>query len=328
MKIFLREHLPLIFFVMLQLSIMLLVFWIDGFNDILTMLYVYFIGIVLLIVYLVYRYCSHYTMYTRLKNPPKTWHEIIQQADSTPLSNAMNNVLKAQYHYYQSQLKSWERKQQEHLTFMNQWVHQMKTPVSVINLITQDVDDERFESIAEEAERIKQGLEMVIYMARLETFEQDFSVEKVALRELVNEVIHDNKSSFLRNYVYPEIKIQSGLIVETDAKWLRFILNQILSNAIKYSAENREKVTISAFVEGNRIILEIKDRGIGIPKCDVQRVFRPFYTGENGRLFQESTGMGLYLVKEVAEKLKHTIGLKSEPGKGTVVQVIFLRSLR
>ncbi|PER33983.1 hypothetical protein COI79_28425, partial [Bacillus thuringiensis] len=78
--------------------------------------------------------------------------------------------------YYQNQLKKWERKQQEQMTFMNQWVHQMKTPLSIIELITQDADDSRFDSINEETERIKKGLEMVLYVARLETFEQDFHV--------------------------------------------------------------------------------------------------------------------------------------------------------
>ncbi|HDR8072561.1 TPA: sensor histidine kinase [Bacillus cereus] len=323
MKLFLREHIPLIIYIVLQLFIILLIFWIDGYDDLLTMLYVFFIGIVLLIGFLIFRYFSHHSLYKRLSSPPENWDDIIQRPDPTPLSIAMNNVLKAQYHHYQGQLKTWERKQKEYLIFMNQWVHQMKTPLSVINLITQDINDERFESISEETERIKQGLEMVLYMARLETFEQDFHVEKVTLRELVNEVIHDNKSSFLRNYVYPEIKVESGLTVETDAKWLRFILNQVISNAIKYSAGSREKVTISTFLEERGVILQIKDRGIGVSKADIPRVFHPFYTGENGRLFQESTGMGLYLVKEVAKKLNHTIELQSESGKGTVIHIIF-----
>ncbi|PEV90680.1 hypothetical protein CN425_27725, partial [Bacillus cereus] len=82
-----------------------------------------------------------------------------------PLSRALDKLLQTQYRYYQNQLKKWERKQQEQLTFMNQWVHQMKTPLSVIELITQDADDSRFDSINEETERIKKGLEMVLYVA-------------------------------------------------------------------------------------------------------------------------------------------------------------------
>lgn len=323
MKLFFRDHIPLILYTVVQLFTVLLVYWYDGYNHWLNALYAVFLGLVLLIGYLLYRYFTHRNLYVRLSNLPKTLNESIQKADSTPLSVAVNNVLHAQYLYYHNQLKLWEKKKQEHLTFMNQWVHQMKTPLSVIELITQDADDERFESIAEETDRMRQGLEMVLNMARLEIFEQDFYVEKVTLRELVNEVIHENKRSFLRNYVYPEIKVESNLTVETDAKWLRFILNQILSNAIKYSAGNREKITISVFTEERGTILQIQDRGIGIPKSDLPRVFRPFYTGENGRSYKESTGMGLYLVKEVVEKLGHTIKLQSEVGKGTTVQIIF-----
>ncbi|MDR2992907.1 MAG: sensor histidine kinase, partial [Bacillus cereus] len=85
----------------------------------------------------------------------------------------------------------------------------------------------------------------------------------------------------------------------------------------------KEKVIVSACSKGRAIILEIKDYGVGIPTTDLPRVFNPFYTGENGRKFKESTGMGLYLVKEVCEKLNHKIELESEVGKGTKVRIIF-----
>lgn len=321
MRLFLREQFPLVCFTVIQLFVVLLVYWFDGYNDLWTALYAIFLGIVLLFGYLAFRYITHRKMYDRLTKPIQGLDESIQELGAAPLPAQLNELLHAQYKFYQQQLKKWERKQQDHLTFMNQWVHQMKTPLSVIELITQDGGDSRLESISEETDRLREGLEMVLYMARLETFEQDFHVDKVSLREVVNEVILENKRLFIRNYVYPEIQVESDITVETDAKWLRFILQQLLFNAIKYSAGSKEKIIVSAASQGRSVILEVRDRGVGIPRSDLSRVFQPFYTGENGRVFKESTGMGLYLVKQVIEKLNHDIRIESEVDKGTTVRI-------
>ncbi len=128
--------------------------------------------------YLIYRYYSHRQYYAKLTSPSKTLQESLQVTDYTPISIAFRRVLEVQYNQYQTELKAWEHKHKEHLVFMNQWVHQMKTPISVVELITQEEYSETFESIAEEMDRMKYGLEMVLHMARLEAFEQDFCVEK------------------------------------------------------------------------------------------------------------------------------------------------------
>ncbi|KXH80327.1 MULTISPECIES: sensor histidine kinase [Bacillus] len=323
MKLFLREHLPLIVMIILQLIVTLMVYWLDGYHHILTALYSLFLGICFLIGYLIYRYYSHRRYYNTLSHPSRILQESIQYMGDTPISIAFRHVLEAKYNQYQSQLKAWEHKQKEHLIFINQWVHQMKTPVSVVELITQEEHGETFESIAEEIDRMKYGLEMVLHMARLETFEQDFHVERVSLKTLAQEVIYENKRFFIRNYVYPKVQIIQDYIVETDIKWLRFILNQLLSNAIKYSAGSKQNITMIVFKRGTSVVLEIQDQGVGIPKEDLSRVFRPFYTGKNGRKFKESTGMGLYLVKNIAERLNHEIEIESEVDRGTKIRIIF-----
>ncbi|PDY98447.1 hypothetical protein COD89_22100 [Bacillus thuringiensis] len=323
MKLFLREHIPLIVMIILQLIAILMVYWLDGYNHLLTALYSVFLGICFLIGYLMYRYYSHRRYYNMLSHPSRTLQESIQKMDDTPISIAFRHVLEAKYNQYQSRLKVWEHKQKEHLIFMNQWVHQMKTPVSVVELITQEEHGETFESIAEEIDRMKYGLEMVLHMARLETFEQDFHVERVSLNTLAQEVIYENKRFFIRNYVYPKVKIAQDYIVETDIKWLRFIANQILSNAIKYSAGSRTNITIAVWKTDKSVVLEIQDYGVGISKEDLPRVFLPFYTGKNGRKFKESTGIGLYLVKNITERLSHKIEIESEIEKGTKVRIIF-----
>ncbi|MDM5188890.1 sensor histidine kinase [Bacillus sp. DX4.1] len=323
MKLFLRDHIPLICFTVLQLLAIFLVYWFDGYHHVATALYAMFLGICFFIVYLLYRYFTHRSFYERLSNPMQSLDESVQKSDFAALSTTLHDLLEVQYRHYQTQLQLQLRKNDEHFTFMNQWVHQMKTPLSVIELITQDEVDPRFESISEEADKLKKGLEMALYVARLETFTQDFHVERVQLHKLVNEAVLDHKRFFIRNFVYPEVKIDKEIVVESDAKWLRFLVGQLISNAIKYSAGSREKIIITAYEEEKAIILEVRDYGVGIPKQDVPRVFQPFFTGENGRDFKESTGMGLYLTHEIVKHLGHGIELQSEVRKGTLVRIIF-----
>ncbi|GIO32515.1 MULTISPECIES: sensor histidine kinase [Paenibacillus] len=323
MKLFIREHLPLLFFTLVQLLAVLAVFWFDGYDHPLTAMYALFLGLFVFAGYLGLRYATHRGFYARLSRPVASLAESVHRHEPAPLPAALSELLENQYRQYQNMLQSWERKNEQYITFLNQWIHQMKTPLSVIEMITQDAGDERMSSISEEADRLRRGLEMALYAARLGTFEQDFSVDDADLKRLVSEAVHEYRRYFIRSHVYPEVRIDEGISVRTDAKWMRFILEQLLNNAIKYSAGSGQKVTITAKKEQRDVVLEIKDRGVGIPKADLPRVFRPFYTGENGRRFKESTGMGLYIVKEVIDKLQHGIELESAEGQGTLVRIRF-----
>ncbi|MBE7103666.1 HAMP domain-containing histidine kinase [Bacillus cereus] len=322
-KLFIRDHIPLICFTAIQLLAIFLVYWFDGHNHITTALYAMFLGAFFMVSYLLFRYFTHRSFYERLANPMQSLDESVQKSDFAVLSTALQDLLDTQYRHYQNQLQLQERKNNDHLTFMNQWIHQMKTPLSVIELITQDEVDSRFESINEETDRLKKGLEMALYVARLEAFTQDFYVERVQLHQIVNDSVHEHKRFFIRNFVYPELEIDKGITVESDAKWLQFLIGQIISNAIKYSSGSREKIKVKTCREGNTVVLEIADSGVGIPKQDLPRVFKPFFTGENGRDFKESTGMGLYLVYEITKQLGHSVEIHSEVGNGTVVRIKF-----
>lgn len=113
-------------------------------------------------------------------------------------------------------------------------------------------------------------------------------------------------------------------MIYTDAKWLKFAVGQVITNAVKYSSGVSDRLELKIFRREDKTVLEIRDHGVGIPSQDLKRVFDPYYTGENGRRFQESTGIGLYLVKEITGKLNHEVEISSAPGKGTAVQFIFL----
>src|SRR5690606_18904770 len=318
MKLFFREHLPLIFINIIQIILVLTIVYLDGYTNIPTAIYCLFITIFLLSMYLIYRYLTHKEYYKRLTATSYELTDAVQQLGNAPIPEALTNLLKSQYSQYINELHLQENKRANHLTFINQWVHQMKTPLSVMELITQDSDDENLRSIREEAEKISRGLEMVLYAARLETFEHDFQVEPVSMKKVIDDAIRENKRLFISNRVYPEIHGET-IIVESDEKWLVFIMNQLITNAVKYSTGKAQKMIVS--IQENSI--KVQDFGIGIPASDRKRVFHPFFTGENGRQYRESTGMGLYLVKEVCEKLGHQVEVESEIEKGTTVMITF-----
>jgi OmpR family two-component system sensor histidine kinase YxdK len=164
-------------------------------------------------------------------------------------------------------------------------------------------------------------------MARLRTIEEDFQIKPVNLPKLVHEVNQENKRFYIRHEVYPQLKEEKhGIKVETDEKWIFFLLTQLVHNAVKYSTGKTKHLDISLYERCGEAILEVKDFGIGIPVVDQKRVFNKFYTGENGRKYRESTGMGLYLVKEVADKLEHRIELESMVGEGTTIRIIFSKT--
>ncbi|GGN62124.1 sensor histidine kinase [Oceanobacillus indicireducens] len=321
-KLFFRDQFSLIFLNIIQLTVMVLVLWLSGLREVSLIFYLLFLSILFLTGYLVYRYVTLRKFYQRLANPIAWLEEVFETFDEAPLSAALSELLKTQHRLYISEIAHANSKKNEHMTFINQWVHQMKTPLSVIELIIQEYEDEQILSIREETDKLEKGLEMVLYAARLEVFEQDFHVKSVGLKRAVEQVIRDNKRLFIKNRVYPELDL-SEVRVESDEKWLVFVINQLITNAVKYSAGKAHKIYILEARTAAGVQLLIQDHGVGIPKSDIKRVFAPFFTGENGRIYRESTGMGLALVRDICDNLGHTVEIESTPGKGTLVKLTF-----
>ncbi|WP_042147342.1 sensor histidine kinase [Paucisalibacillus sp. EB02] len=324
MKLYLREHFLLILVQLIQCFLLIGLFWLDGYRGVGVSIYAIFLTLLLLAAFLIYRYISRRNFYQRIEKPMESLDSSLEVTESAPISVALDQLLISQYRLYQEEIQKAEDRQDEHLMFMDRWVHQMKTPLSVIELTAQDLDEPESSSIREETERMRNGLNTVLYMARLRTIAEDFQIKPVTLSKLVHEVNQDNKRFYIRNEVYPQLKEERlRITVETDEKWLFFLVAQLIHNAVKYSAGQANQLIISLYERSGEAVLEIKDFGIGIPVVDQKRVFHKFFTGENGRKYRESTGMGLYLVKEVAQRLEHRIELESTVGEGTTVRIIF-----
>ncbi|PKR86696.1 sensor histidine kinase [Heyndrickxia camelliae] len=323
MKLFLREQFPLILFYIVQLFIITIVYWLDGYRHLTISLYAALLSSCLLISYLVFRYITNRSFYKRLENPLSSMDEFMNVDHSTPLAVSLHELLTSQFRHYKTDLQDYSRKLDGHIQFINQWVHQMKTPISVIHLMIQDKDESPYTEIGDELERLRKGLEMVLYISRLNTFDRDFYVETLSLEKIVRSVSSAQKRLFIRKHVFPMIEVPENLQVTSDEKWLSFVLTQLITNAIRYTIHENRKIYFRGFTRGIHSVLEIQDEGVGIPKSDLPRVFDPYFTGENGRHFQESTGMGLYLTKQICEKLGHRIEIESTINKGTIVRIIF-----
>ena len=324
MRLFLREHWLYIVVNLSQSIIIATLFWLDGYRDVGVSMYAIFLSVVLLTAFLIYRYVSRKNFYKRLLTPLGTLDESLETTERTPISEALDSLLLSQYRLYQNELHKGQESQEEHLLFMDRWVHQMKTPLSVIELTAQGLDEPESSNIREETERMRNGLNTVLYMARLRTIEEDFLIKPVALSKLIHEVNQENKRFYIRNGVFPKLLgEEQRIIVETDEKWLFFLLSQVVHNAVKYSAGKSKNIILSTYERNGEAVLEVKDFGIGIPVADQRRVFHKFFTGENGRKNRESTGMCLYLVSEVAKKLEHRIELESTVDEGTTIRIIF-----
>lgn len=220
--------------------------------------------------------------------------------------------------------------------FISQWIHNMKTPVSVIDLVVQRVKKdeitigEAMESISEENSRLLGNLEQVLNILRLEDFSRDYIPESINLVKLLKETINEKKNQFIYNNIFPKFESDNEDVqVFTDPKWNKVMLEQFISNAIKYSSSKEEKKYIFFNIKkkDDKVLLTIKDEGVGIPDYDMKRIFEPFFTGENGRNFKNSSGIGLFICKEISNKLNHTINISSEVGMGTEIKIQYLSRL-
>ena len=221
--------------------------------------------------------------------------------------------------------------------YYSMWVHQIKTPISAMKLLLEAereelgqliCDDEQsqcllsdnMDSFEDELFRIEEYVSMALQYQRVSSTENDFVLEKVSVDGVIRDTIKKYAKIMIRRHIGMNY---SGTVQEvyTDGKWLACILEQLRANAIKYTPQG--VVTIETAEEKDRFFITIKDTGIGIKAEDLPRVFEKGYTGYNGHADKKATGIGLYLCRQMADKLGHTIRMESEIGKGTKVWIGF-----
>ncbi len=209
--------------------------------------------------------------------------------------------------------------------YIELWIHEIKIPIATTKMIIENNKNNVTKSISEEIDKIDSYIEQALYYARSNNVYKDYYIKKCMLSDIVNESIKKNKTSLIENKVL--IKVHNlDYSVNTDSKWIMFILNQITENSIKYKSSNS---VLEFYGKKNKdnVILYIKDNGIGIKNSEIDRVFDKGFTGTNGRLdLKKSTGIGLYLCKKLCLKLGISINIESKEGKYTIVSLVFPNS--
>lgn len=213
----------------------------------------------------------------------------------------------------------YDRGHTEMLDYYSMWVHQIKTPIAALDLMIQTTQDANKSSMAVELFKVEQYVNMALNYLRLDSEDSDFVFKPVDVEMCVKQVVKKYRRIFIEKKLGIVLHIEEGSKIVTDEKWLVFALEQVLSNALKYTSEG--DITIS-YAKGQLII---EDTGCGIQPEDLPRVFEKGFTGYNGRLNTKATGIGLYLTKRILEKLSLNVDVQSEVGKGT--KVIILTSL-
>lgn len=234
----------------------------------------------------------------------------IPEADTLAEEDYQQMITDLGNHCYE-QLLELEQQEQESKEYYTVWVHQIKTPIAVMRMILQEEDTRKNRELLAELFRIEQYAEMALSYIRLESSESDFVIKEYNLDDIIRQAIHRYAPQFIRRklrLVYEPTEVK----VLTDEKWLLFILEQIISNAVKYTPSGT--ITIRVMEDKK---LSVEDTGIGIASEDLPRIFEKGFTGYNGRNDKKATGLGLNLCRKAAERLNIKITAESKPGKGS-----------
>ena len=210
---------------------------------------------------------------------------------------------------------------EEQLDYYTMWVHQIKTPISAMRLALDGSGESDRRLIRQELFRVERYAEMALNNVRLGDMSEDLAVDRVRVDDVVRACVRKYAELFILKGLSVETR-ETGLIVDTDEKWLAFILEQLISNAVKYTSRGGVRL----YGEGRALVVE--DSGVGVRKEDLPRVFDKGYTGSNGRLDKRASGLGLYMAKRAADRLSIGLRLTSEPGQGVKAFVIFPEEAR
>ena len=203
-----------------------------------------------------------------------------------------------------------DAREREAVDYYTMWVHQIKTPIAAMGLLLQGDDTERGRELRSELFRIEQYVELVLSYLRLGSDASDYVIREQELDAILRQAVRKYAPLFIRGKVSLELS-PTGLRVLTDEKWLQLVVEQVLSNAVKYAPGGQVRI----YARDTRLIVE--DTGVGIAREDLPRIFERGFTGCNGRMDKRATGIGLYLCREICRRLGHTITAESEVGRGT-----------
>lgn len=216
---------------------------------------------------------------------------------------------------HQQQMDVWNLRYQQMMDYYTVWAHQIKTPIASMRLHLQNEDTPLSRQLSSELTRIEQYVEMVLTFLRLDSDSTDYVIRECALDDIVRPLIRKYAGEFIARKLKLNLEPLNAKVI-TDEKWLSFVVEQVLSNALKYTPAG----SIHIYLEAPKTLC-IRDTGIGIAPEDLPRIFEKGYTGYNGRSDRKASGIGLYLCRRICRNLGHFIHASSVPGEGTVIRI-------
>lgn len=218
-----------------------------------------------------------------------------------------------------------KQQQKDYKEYIESWVHEIKIPITSVKLLCENNKSDITTKIDEEIEEINNFVEQALFYARMDQVSNDFMIKNINLNNVIKNVLARNKKIMIQNNMKVELnKVNTNCY--TDEKWLEFIVNQIIQNAIKYRKEKNANIVITISENKENVILNIKDNGIGIKTSEIDRIFDKGFTGTNGRNQKKSTGIGLYLCKRLCQEIGMEIEANSKENEFTEIKIIIPRN--
>lgn len=311
MKLFLRDHLSFITLYMITIICLpIVIHLLDDFRN--HYAYFIFLAVILLAILLLFRYIRRKKMYAHLNELGLEADDLLIHHPKAPVEKAYANQMRFIHSLFLSKEDEHKDFLHEQQVMISQTVHQMKTPLSVIQLLIQTNQLKEpslfleWQKVKKECDKVNFSLNQLLTYSRSSQLLADLKIEPISLKGVVHEVANDLKDYFIEMEVYPKSTIDENSFIYSDRKWLRVVIYQLLSNAVKYG---EKKSFVRIHYENGQ--LWIKNKGEAIPESEINRVFELFYTGTKGRIKGEATGIGLYLVKNILSTLHHPYKLSS-----------------
>lgn len=300
----------------------------DSRNTVSNIVYTNVVIFFIVAIYVIIEYYYNREFYLELHDLVESSHEEFLATLPKPRNNEQQiylELLKKVNGMHGDQLQKLYNEKRDHQDFITSWIHEVKVPIAAGRLLMENSNGRTVESLVDkfedELDKIENYVEQALYYSRIDSFSKDYFISEVALDQVVKNSVKKYAKSFINKQIRFHMDDMEQ-VVHTDSKWLGFIIDQVFSNALKYTDEGGE-ISVQFKEDRKEKRLLFQDTGIGIKLEDISRVFEKGFTGSIGRSHSKSTGIGLYLAKQMALKLGHDLSIQSEEGKYTRVTIHF-----
>ena len=322
---FLEKNIIFILFQFILCVFLFFAFFLMEISFIFTLLFILFI-LLFTFLYLFFIYLMKKKRALQIINSCNELEEKYYISEMMPKDNSIEGypyyyALKEACKAMNDKISNIEKNERDYHEYIESFAHEIKTPIAALSLYA---ENKRDESLKYEIRKIEEYVEQVLYYARSDMPEKDYFVKKIKLNELIHPLILKNKDILLYEHITMNVH-DLDKFVYTDEKWLSFMISQVLNNAIKYLDKDKKAIEIYSEVHDNQVVLVVLDNGCGIRASDMPRIFDKGFTGSN-RKREYATGIGLYLVKKLSEKLDIAVSIDSKYQEYTKVSFVFPKS--